>query len=319
MSFPLDDDTARASHDPAADLPEWRQPATSEVLLGAAAPSLDELAERIGTVLADQARAEVADLDESLGGPAVVVEFRGVRVFVRTAADAISAEDAPEGAEYAGGIEFPAENPSFQGPLNAARGLAIWNNNAGVLLHTVERIRLAAEVYEPAVDGPSADAPIGADPYVDALREELALATITAVLTTVESEPLGVWVPLAGMTLPAGVYRDTVVNAPLPIPALVGVRVGVYTESDESQPVTFGFTTGMYRFGRADMEMVERPTPPQETLGAMFELVAFELGTTSIFEPGTPVDLQDGRVFDVAAGPSPITGWNLLQLTQRGL
>lgn len=319
MSFPLDDDTTRAIPDSAADLPEWRQPATSEVLLGAPAPALDALAEWIGAVLDDQARVEVADLDAALGGPAVVVEFRGVRIFVRPAADPISAEDAPEGDAYDGSIEFPADNPSFQGPLNAARGLAIWNTNASVLLHTVARIRLAAEVYEPAPDGPNARAPIGADPYVDALREELALSTITAVLTTVEADPLGVWVPLAGMTLPAGVYRDTVVNAPLPVPALVGVRVGVYSEADEHQPVTFGFTTGMFRFGRADMEMVERPTSPQETLGAMFELIAFELGTTSIFEPGTPVDLQDGRVFDVAAGTSPITGWNLLQLTQRGL
>lgn len=326
MSNPFPDAVSAQSLNPhVVSAPEWRQPASTEILLSSAAPELAEIQHAITGALGEQATVQLVDLDDADGGPAVMTEFRGVRVLTRPAADPLDPDMVDEGEQFTGAIAFPIDNPSFQGPLNAARGIAVWNNNAGVLLDTVARIRSSAEVFAPADEGPSAGQPVGTDPYLDALREELVIATVTAILTLIPTDPLGVWVPLAGMTLPAGVYRDTVANAPLPIPVLVGVRVGIYTdetaplseETTEPQPLTFGFTTGMFRFGRADKEMIDRPTPPGETLGAMFDVLAFELGTATIVEPGTPVDLQDGRIFDVDVNKSPVTGWNLLQLTQR--
>lgn len=331
MSHFLVDVPSDDSHNTPSAAAQWRQSASSEVLLGAAAPTLPAVKDAISAALGGAARVStVGGLDGTSTGlgdeSAVITEFRGVRVTTRTSADGLNAEMAAEGEQYCGAIAFPVDHPSFQGPLNAARGIAVWNNNAAVLLGTVARIRSVAEVVAPAEDGPVPGAPVGTDPYLDALREELALATVTAILATVGCDPLGVWVPLAGITLPAGVYRDTVARAPLPIPALVGVRVGIYTDdtapTDAATPphtLTFGFTTGMFRFGRADKEMNNRPTPPGETLGAMFDVLAFELGTATIIEPGTPVDLRDGRVFDVDVIQSPITGWNLLHLTQQGL
>ncbi|WP_333619249.1 hypothetical protein [Dietzia sp.] len=304
---------------------DWRRSAQTEILLAGPPPTAADIARCLEQVLGDALTIEVMGADDP-GGPAedalVNVAYRGVAIVVSSRAEPVSADSVPEGEAYDGSISFPQDNPSFDGPLDAARGIVMWQNRATDLLRVSSRIHVAGAVYGP--DENTGAVP-GEDLPHDALREEIAVATITAALTAVSntaagSEPIGVWVPLAGLCLPAAVYRDTVVNAPLPTPVLVGLRVGIFTDDpsapiDEANPpMTFAFTTGLFRFGRADLEFPRRRQSPPQTMGVALDVLTHELGTRSSYLPGTRIDLGDGRRFDVSGGRSRITGWTVLQI-----
>lgn len=303
-------------------MPDWRRNAQAEVLLSGPAPTAADIIATLQRVLGDIATISAGEQIDSSGEPFVNVDYRGVALVVRSRAEALSPQDVPEGEDFNGGISFPQSNPSFNGPLNASRGLVVWGGNAGQLLRTTARIHVAGAVYAP---DEQSGKPVGTELPLDALREELAVATITSALTILDAggaEALGVWVPLAGLCVPADVYRDTVSHAPMPVPILVGLRVGVFNDNPdapidpENPPLTFAFTTGMARFGRADLEFPRSPQSPPRTMGTALDVLAFELGTSSSFLDGEVVDLRDGRTFDVRAGDSTITGWHVLQLTQ---
>lgn len=307
---------------------DWRRNAQAEILFaGPTVATAASIAGCIEQVLG--AEAQVTALspgDEAwpAGVPVeqsvVNVDYRGVALAVTARAEAVDLSGVPEGTDYAGEIRFPQDNPSFAGPLDAARGLVVWQNRASELLRTSSRVHIAGAVYGP---DENSGTPPGVDLPLDALREEIAVATIAAVLTTLDDgglEPIGVWVPLAGLCIPAPVYRETVVNAPLPTPVLVGLRVGVFLDDPsapvdpENPPLTFAFTTGMFRFGRADLEFPRRSETPPQTMGTALDVITFELGTNSSFLPGEKVDLRDGRVFTVTGARSRITGWSVLHI-----
>ena len=304
------------------EFPDWRRNAQAEVLLSGPAPSAADIVATLSTVLGDIAAISEGEQIDSSGEPFVNVDYRGVALVIRSRTEPLSPNEVPEGEAFDGGISFPQSNPSFNGPLNASRGLVVWGGQAGRLLQTTSRIHVAGAVYAP---DENSGKPVGAELPLDALREELAVATITSALTILDAggaEAIGVWVPLAGLCVPADVYRDTVSHAPLPVPILVGLRVGVFTDDPdapidpENPPLTFAFTTGMARFGRADLEFPRSAQTPPRTMGMALDVLAFELGTSSSFLDGEVVDLRDGRTFDVRAGDSTITGWHVLQLTQ---
>ena len=190
-----------------------------------------------------------------------------------------------------------------------AENLAIWNGEQGVVdTHRSQVVVAAVRLGTEGDDGEPTE-PEYLDPRLDTLRCELAVATVAAALTALPGA-IAVSVGGAATTLPAGRYRDLVTGSPLPVPALVGVRAGM-----QSETTSCVFTTGLGRFGRMDLERLDVDGPPGALFGQMCDLVAYSLGSGTVFGAGQALEVGGPTPLLTSVEISPFTGQQILRLT----
>lgn len=187
--------------------------------------------------------------------------------------------------------------------------LAIWNGGEAVVDTHRSQVVVAAVRLGPEDDDGEPTAPEYLDPRLDTLRCELAVATVTAALTALPGA-VAVSVGGAATTLPAGPYRDLVTGNALPVPALVGVRAGM-----QSETTSCVFTTGLGRFGRMDLERLDVEGHPSALYGQMCDLVAYSLGSGTVFGPGQALEVGAPQPLLTSVEISPFTGQQALRLT----
>lgn len=222
-------------------------------------------------------------------------------------------EDDPASAVYiedATVIVSRIDAPMADGEASRyAEDLAIWNGGQAVVdTHRSQVVIAAVRLGREGDDGEAVE-PEYLDPRLDTLRCELAVATVAAALTALPGA-IAVSVAGAAATLPAGPYRDLVTGNPLPVPALVGVRAGMQSETTAS-----AFTTGLGRFGRMDLERLDVAGPPGALFGQMCDLVAYSLGSGTVFGPGQALEVGGPQPLLTSVEISPFTGQQILRLT----
>lgn len=265
---------------PAAEDLSWRRPAVVFLLLDRAAPTDAEVTELLH---------EVFDGSYPVGADAV------------GGAPTVRIEDAVVAAQ-------PLDGPVGDGePARYTGELAIWNGGEDVVAGHRSHIVIGAERVGGDPDGPEGE-PEPMDPRLEALRCELAVAHVTAALTALPGA-VAVYLPTAAATLPAVPYRDIVTSNPIPVPAMIGVRAGWFSEG---RP--YVYTSGLGRFGRPDMERFADGGHPGEVYAQMCDLLAFSLGSGTIFQPGQLLEVAEGSYLRVDVGVSEATGWQVLQL-----
>ena len=198
-------------------------------------------------------------------------------------------------------VAQPTDGPVPGGEAEQyATDIAMWNGDTTPVATHRSHVVVAGLREEDAAEPE--------DPRLDTLRRELSVAHVTAALTALPGA-VAVFVGSSGATLPAIPYRDVVTANPIPVPALVGVRAG--WRDDE---LSCAYTTGLGRFGRADMEWLDAPMHPDALFGKLCDLVAFSLGSGVVLQPGQRVEVSDDEVLRCDVGTSPLTGWEVLQL-----
>jgi len=255
---------------------DWRRPAVAFLLFGGDAPAAADVEALLHEVFDESYAVTPAHGDEPVS---------------------ITIEDATV-------VVQPVDGPAGDGePARFTGELAIWNGGEDVVDGHRSHLVVGAERI-----GTEGEPPEEMDPRLEALRCELAVAHVTAALTALPGA-LAVFLPTAAATLPAEPYRDIVVSNPIPVPALVGVRAGWF---EEGRP--YVYTSGLGRFGRPDMERFATEGHPGEVYGQMCDLLAFSLGTGTVFQPGQTLEVAEGEYLGVTAGVSEATGWEVLQL-----
>lgn len=218
-------------------------------------------------------------------------------------ATAVSVEDVTV-------VVTPLDLPVADGEASRyTENLAIWNGGQRVVDSHRSQVVVAAFRLGPVGDDGEPAEPEYLDPRLDTLRCELAVATVTAALTALPGA-IAVSIGGAATTLPAGPYRDLVAGNPLPVPALVGVRAGM-----QSETTSCVYTTGLGRFGRLDLERLDVPGPPGALYGQMCDLVAYTLGSGTIFQPGQALEVGGPQPLLTSLEASPFTGQQVLRLT----
>lgn len=259
----------------------WKQVPMTFVLLDRAAPTFAEVNELLAEVFAGAFEVRPGTDEE----PATAVLVEDATVIVN-----------------------PVDSPIPDGEASRyTADLAMWGGKEAVVDTHRSQVVVAAFRWGPDDDGEPAD-PEYMDPREETLRCELAVANVTAALTALPGA-VAVSVGGAAATLPAGPYRELVAGNPIPAPALVGVRVGMQSESTSA-----GYTTGLGRFGRMDLERIEVPAPPAAVYGQLCDLVAYSLASSTIFVPGQSIDVGGTETLVAEAGPSAFTGQETLRL-----
>ena len=207
-------------------------------------------------------------------------------------------------------VVTPIDSPVADGEASRyTRDLAIWNGGEAVVDTHRSQVVVAAFRLGPVGDDGESGDPESLDPRLDTLRCELAVATVTAALTALPGA-VAVSVGGAAATLPAGPYRDLVTGNPLPVPVLVGVRAGM-----QSATTSCVHTTGLGRFGQLDLERLDVDGPPGAVYGQMCDLVAYALGSGTVFQPGQALDVGGPQPLLTSLETSPFTGQQVLRLT----
>lgn len=207
-------------------------------------------------------------------------------------------------------VATPLDLPVADGEASRyTANLAIWNGGESVVdTHRSQVVVAAFRLGQTGDDGEPGE-PEYLDPRLETLRCELAVATVTAALTALPGA-IAVSVGGAATTLPAGPYRDLVAGNPLPVPALVGVRAGM-----QSETTSCVYTSGLGRFGRLDMERLDVAGPPGALYGQMCDLVAYTLGSGTVFQPGQALEVGGPQPLLTSVETSPFTGQQVLRLT----
>lgn len=207
-------------------------------------------------------------------------------------------------------VVTPLEGPVAGGEASRfTENLAIWNGQEAVVDTHRSQVVVAAFRLGPLGDDDEPTEPDYLDPRLDTLRCELAVATVCAALTALPGA-IAVSVGGASTTLPAGPYRDLVAGSPIPVPALVGVRAGM-----QSETTSCAYTSGLGRFGRLDLERLDVDGPPGAAFGQMCDLVAYTLGSGTVFGPGQSLEVGGPRPLVSSIETSPFTGQQVLRLT----
>ncbi|MDX2357532.1 hypothetical protein [Dietzia sp. PP-33] len=207
-------------------------------------------------------------------------------------------------------IVTPIDGPVADGEASRyTANLAIWNGGEAVVDSHRSQVVVAAFRFGPEGDDGEPGEPDYLDPRLDTLRCELAVTTVAAALTALPGA-VAVSVGGAAATLPAGPYRDLVAGNPLPVPALVGVRAGMQTETTSCV-----YTSGLGRFGRMDLERLDVDGPPGAVYGQMCDLVAYSLGSGTVFQPGQALEVGAPQPLVTSVETSPFTGQQVLRLT----
>lgn len=260
----------------------WKHVPMTFVLLDRAAPSRDEVNELLAEVF--EGAFEVRPGTDEEPATAVLVEDATVMV-------------------------TPIDSPIPDGEASRyTADLAMWGGKEAVVDTHRSQVVVAAFRWGPPGDDGEPTEPDYMDPREETLRCELAVANVTAALTALPGA-VAVSVGGAAATLPAGPYRELVAGNPIPAPALVGVRVGMQSESTSA-----GYTTGLGRFGRMDLERIEVPAPPAAVYGQLCDLVAYSLASSTIFVPGQSIDVGNAETLVAEAVPSAFTGQETLRL-----
>lgn len=261
----------------------WKSTAVAVVLLDRPAPDRDELGALLGEVFDGTYTVEPGTADD----PATAVHIEDVAV-VATTVDASVA--GGEASRY-------------------THDLAMWNGDeAAVDAHRSQVVVAGLRLGPPGDDGEPTD-PEYLDPRQETLRCELAVATVTAALTALPGA-IAVSIGGAATTLPAEPYRGLVAGNPLPVPALVGVRAGM-----QSETTACVYTSGMGRFGQMDLERLDVDAAPGDLYGQMCDLVAYALATGTLFQPGQTLEVGGPQPLVTAVEDSPFTGRQVLRLT----
>lgn len=261
----------------------WKRTAMAMLLLDRPAPGHQETGELLAEVFDGSYPVEQGTPDD----PATAVYVGDATVVVTT-------------------IDAPVADGEAS---HHARDLVMWNGGESVVDTHRSQVVVAAVRLGP-MDDDEPTAPEYLEPRLETLRCELAVATVTAALTALPGA-LAVSIGGAAATLPAGPYRDLVAGNAIPVPALVGVRAGMASESTSSV-----YTTGLGRFGRVDLERLDVEAPPGQVYGQMCDLVAYTLGSGTIFEPGQALEVGGPRPLLTSAEISPFTGQPVLRLTE---
>lgn len=262
----------------------WKQIAMTAVLLDRPAPDHWEVGALLAEVFEGSLEVEHGTDDD----PATAVHVEDATVIVTSV-------DAPI--------------PEGQATRNA-RDLAVWNGDEGVIdSHRSQLVVVGLRLGGMGDDG-EMTAPEYMDPRLEALRCELAVATVTAALTALPGT-VAVSVGGAANTLPATGYRDFVTGNAIPAPAIVGVRAG-----RQSETTACVYTTGFARFGRMDLERLDVEAGPGQLYSQMCDLVVFALTSGTIFQPGQTLDVGGTRPLVTSAETSPFTGQPVLRLTE---
>ena len=210
-------------------------------------------------------------------------------------------------------IASPVDSPIPNGEASQyTADLAMWGGKEAVVDTHRSQVVVAGFRWGPRDDDGNPTAPEYMDPRKETLRCELAVANVTAALTALPGA-VAVSVGGAAATLPAGPYRELVSGNPIPAPALIGVRVGM-----QSETTSCGYTTGMGRFGRMDLERLDVPAPPGAVYGQMCDLVAYSLASSTIFVPGQTIEVGGPEPLVTEALTSPFTGQETLRLNPAG-
>lgn len=264
----------------------WKHTPVAIVLLDRPAPTLSEVSGLLSEIFEGSYEVDPGTEDDPL-----------TAVYVEDATVVVTLLDAPmadgEASRY-------TEN------------LAIWNGGEAVVDTHRSQVVVAAVRLGPVGDDGEPTEPDYLDPRLDTLRCELAVATVTAALTALPGA-VAVSVGGAATTLPAGPYRDLVTGNPLPVPALIGVRAGM-----QSETTSCVFTTGLGRFGRMDLERLDVDGPPGALYGQMCDLVAYSLGSGTVFGPGQALEVGAPEPLLTSVEISPFTGQQILRLTPAG-
>lgn len=261
----------------------WRHPAVAMVLFDRPAPSHAEIADLLTEVFDGSYEVDPGTEDDP--------------------ASAVTVEDATVFAS-------PLDSPVAGGQATRfAADLPMWNGEESVVDSHRSQVVVAGMRLGPADDDGEFTDPEYLDPRLEALRCELAVAQVAAVLTALPGA-IAVSVGGAANTLPAGAYRDLVTGNPIPVPALVGVRAGMLSET-----TSCAYTTGLGRFGRADLERIDVPAPPGEVYGQMCDLVAFCLGSGTVFQADQTLEVGGPEQLVTSVETSPLTGMQVLRLS----
>lgn len=261
----------------------WKSAAVAVVLLDRPAPAVDELAGLLGEVFDGTYTVEPGTADD----PATAVHIEDVAVVATTVDSPVAGGEA---SRY-------------------TQDLAMWNGDEAVVDAHRSQVVVAGLRLGPVGDDGEATAPEYLDPRQEALRCELAVATVTAALTALPGA-VAVSIGGAATTLPAEPYRGLVAGNPLPVPALVGVRAGM-----QSETTACVYTSGMGRFGQMDLERLDVDAAPGDLYGQMCDLVAYALTTGTVFQPGQTLEVGGPQPLVTAVEDSPFTGRQALRLT----
>ncbi|MBB1029711.1 hypothetical protein G6027_02135 [Dietzia sp. SLG310A2-38A2] len=275
---------ARASVDPGTgeDL-SWKSTPVAIVLLDRPAPGHREVGDLLAEIFEGSYEVDPGTDDD----PATGVSVEDVTV-----------------------VATPLDLPVADGEASRyTENLAIWNGGESVVDTHCSQVVVAAFRLGPVGDDGEPGEPEYLDPRLETLRCELAVATVTAALTALPGA-IAVSVGGAATTLPAGPYRDLVAGNPLPVPALVGVRAGM-----QSETTSCVYTSGLGRFGRPDMERLDVAGAPGALYGQMCDLIAYSLGSGTVFQPGQALEVGGPQPLLTSIETSPFTGQQVLRLT----
>ena len=261
----------------------WKQTPLALVLLDRPAPDHEEIGTLLDEVFEGSYEVEQGDRDD----PAIAVYIEDTTVIVSTIDEPVAGGEAS---------------------LHA-RDLVVWNGGEAVVDTHRSQVVVAAFRWGPVGEDGEPTSPEYLDPRLETLRCELAVATVAAAVTALPGA-IAVSVGGASVTLPAGPYRDLVTGNPIPVPALIGVRAGMQTESTSCV-----YTSGLGRFGRMDLERLDVDAPPAAVYGQMCDLVAYSLGSGTVFQPGQVLEVGRPRPLVTSAEISPFTGREILRLT----
>ena len=256
----------------------WRTAALTMLAFDRAAPSGDELVELLHEVFdgAFQVRQN-PEFDNS-----AIVMIEDASVYVQPADAPVPGGEATDGA----------------------RGIPMWQEDASALDSHASHLMILA-----GREGEDGAEPEYLDPRAEALRCELAVAHVTAALTALP-ESVAVYVPTAHATLPAVSYREIVTGNALPVPAMVGVRAGWEDDSTAS-----AYTSGMGRFGRHELQRIGAPGQPGELYAQICDLISYQLGTGTVFEPGVTLQLSEELSLRTELVDSRFGPWQTLDLS----
>lgn len=206
-------------------------------------------------------------------------------------------------------LATPVNAPFADGKASRyTRDLAVWNGGEAVVDTHKSQVVVVGLRLGPVGDDGEPTAPEHMDPRLETLRCELAVANVTAALTALPGA-IAVSVGGAAATMPAVPYRDFVTGNAMPVPALVGVRAGMQSETSSC-----AYTTGLGRFGRLDMERLDVEATPAEVYGQLCDLVAFSLVNEVLFMPGQTLEVGGPKPLITTLETSPFTGQQVLRL-----
>lgn len=261
----------------------WKRPAVAVVLVDRPAPSHAEIAELLAEVFEGAYEVDPGTAED----PASAVTIEDATVFAT-----------------------PLDQPVAGGEASAyTRDLPMWNGGEAVVDTHRSQVVVAAMRLGPMGDDDEPTDPEYMDPRLETLRCELAVTHVAAALTALPGA-VAVSIGGAATTLPAGAYRDLVAGNPIPVPALVGVRAGMQSESTACV-----YTSGLGRFGRLDLERLDADVDPGALYGQMCDLVAYALGSGTAFQAGQLLDVGGPDQLALSLETSPFTGQPTLRLT----